>query len=286
MVIKRGGFYWGGWAQSLQTGAYQIDIGLWKLNFDGSTGWTRALGKPGSAEHQDGHFVVDDSFIYAAGLWNGGGLANLYNGHSFLGKFSRKDGKLIDSTLFGDQSPAFLDIENALGMVSDGTYLYITGYGTPVTANDWQVFTAKFDKDLNQLWYTTWGGDGTETARGIAVNKGIVYVAGLTQSQQHSKGGKADGLLLQYDTAGKLLSYQTWGDTLEDSFRDIVINEDGIYLSGTSENTNPGGKKTAFLLKMNQPVSNPRLIRSFKVRESVVAGKGVEGGVALGCSGS
>ena len=35
-----------------------------------------------SAEHQDGHFVVDDTNIYAAGLWGGGGIANLYNGHS------------------------------------------------------------------------------------------------------------------------------------------------------------------------------------------------------------
>lgn len=122
------GIYCGGWAQELQSGPFQTDIGLWKLDYSGNTIWTNYFGQLNSAEHQDGHFVVDDEHIFAAGLWNGTGFGNLYNGHSFLGKFSKTNGSLVDSVLFGPQSDQFLDIENALGMTTDGEYLYITGY--------------------------------------------------------------------------------------------------------------------------------------------------------------
>jgi len=114
LEIRADGIYCGGWAQELESGNFETDIGLWKLDEDGNTIWTNYLGQPTTAEHQDGHFVVDDNYIYAAGLWKGDGLANLYNGHAFLGKFSKNDGSLVDSTLFGQQSDALLDIENAL----------------------------------------------------------------------------------------------------------------------------------------------------------------------------
>src|SRR5690606_26746080 len=116
-----------------------------------------------------------ENYIYAAGLWGGTGIANLYDGNAFLGKFSKADGSFVDSTLFGNQSSIFINAENALGMTSDGTYLYITGYTTP-TANNWQMFTAKFDKNMNPLWYHHWGGSNTESARAIAVANGYVFV--------------------------------------------------------------------------------------------------------------
>lgn len=252
LVIKNDGIYCGGWAQSLQSGSYQSEIGLWKLAFNGNTIWTNSFGKLNSAEHQDGHFVVDNNHIYAAGLWGGSGIANLYNGHSFLGKFSKTTGNFVDSTLFGHQSNNFLDIENALGMTSDGTYLYVTGYTTPPSGKGWQIFIAKFDKNLTQLWFKEWGSSGTESARGIAVHNGIIYIAGLTESSPYVVGGgKSDALLLRYDTAGTFISYNTWGDYNNNAFRDIVVNSQGIYLTGSSQDTAvAGADKEAFLIKV------------------------------------
>ena len=248
LELKDDGIYCGGWAQQLQSGPFQSDIGLWKLDYDGNTIWTNYLGQENSAEHQDGHFVVDEDGIYVAGLWNGRGAANLYNGHSFLGRFSREDGTLIDSILFGPQSESFLDIENALGMTSDGTHLYVTGYSTPVSANDWQIYIAKFDKSLNQIWYIDWGGSGTETARAISVKDDFIYVAGLTESEEIIGTDKRDGVLLKLDTDGNNLQSYIWGDNDIQTFHDISVTESDVFITGTTEVGQEGGEKRAFLI--------------------------------------
>lgn len=234
LEIREDGIYCGGWAHGNKDGIYFPDIGLWKLDFQGNTEWKTHFGTEENGEHQDGHFVVDDEYIYCAGLWGGTGTGNIHNGYSFLGKFDRHDGSFVDSTLFGDQSNSFNDIENALGMTSDGEYLYVTGYATPDSLDNWQIFTAKFDKDLNLHWMRDWGGSGNESARTIVVNDGIVYIAGLTLSPELSSGGQADAVLITYDTAGYFLNYQTWGDENDNSFRDMVVTADALYLSGTS----------------------------------------------------
>lgn len=253
LAFKSDGIYGGGWAHDNEPGIFFADVGLWKLDYDGNTEWTNAFGETGTAEHQDGHFVVDEQYIYTAGLWEGSGLLNLYNGHAFLGKFDRQDGSLVDSTLFGPQSDNALDIENALGMTTDGEFLYITGYSTPVSADNWQLFVAKFDKELNQIWWRDWGAEGTETARGIRVINDVIYIAGLTESPSLSAGG-IDGLLLQYTVEGDFISYQTWGDEQDNTFRDIVIDQSNIYLAGT--NTSQTDSHSAFLLKLEGQVTS------------------------------
>lgn len=254
LEIMSDGIYCGGWAQAIESGNFQIDIGLWKVDYNGNTIWTNYFGQAGTAEHQDGHFVVDDNHIFAAGLWGGTGIFNAYNGHSFLGKFSKNDGSYIDSVLFGHQSNNFADAENALGMTSDGTHLYVTGYTTPSIANDWQIFTVKYDKNFNQQWYTHWGGSGTESARAIAVADGYIFVAGQTLSSEYSSDDKADAVLLVYDTSGNFINYKTWGNPGTDEvFRDIVISGNDIYLSGTiGTNINVGDTDSAFVMKVNK----------------------------------
>ena len=84
LELKNDGIYCGGWAHELESGSLNADMGFWKLDYSGNTIWTNYLGKPGSAEHQDGHFVVDDNYIFAAGLWNGVGLFHMYNGNGIL----------------------------------------------------------------------------------------------------------------------------------------------------------------------------------------------------------
>ncbi|MFK8038133.1 MAG: T9SS type A sorting domain-containing protein [Crocinitomicaceae bacterium] len=250
LALKDDGIYCGGWAHELESGTFNADMGFWKLDYSGNTIWTNYLGQTGSAEHQDGHFVVDDNYIFAAGLWNGSGAFNLYNGHSIVGRFDKSNGAMVDTTLFGPQSNNFLDIENALGMTSSGDFLYITGYTTPIAANDWQIFVAKYDKNLNQIWYTDWGGTDAESARGITVVDDVIYVAGLSSSPSIISGGLRDAVLLRLDTSGNVLSYETWGDANENSFRDIYVDNNAIYLSGTSEIDTTTDQKSAFLLKV------------------------------------
>ncbi len=256
LEIMPDGIYCGGWSQEFNGSPYQNEIGLWKLDFDGNTEWTNYLGVDGTSEHQDGHFVVDEDRIYAAGLWGGSGLFNLYNGHAFLGSFSKSNGTLIDSTLFGTQSTAINDIENALGMASDGDYLYITGYSTPRSVNDWQIFVAKFDKQLNQIWYTDWGGSGSESARAIDVEDGIIYIAGLTESPEIMIGGDSDGVFLTMDTSGNVLDYKIYGGAEHESFQDIKVSDGNVYFTGTIRTRNPETKRSMLLALEDNTNSN------------------------------
>lgn len=244
LEIRNDGIYCGGWAQAITTGNYKVDVGLLKLDFNGDTIWKNYFGQANMGEHQDGHFVVDNDNIFAAGLWGGTSLSNFYNGWGFLGKFSKTNGSFVDSTLFGYQSNNFGDLENALGMTTDGTYLYVTGYTSPTT-NNMQIMIAKFDKNLNLLWNQNWGGSNAESARGIAVSNGMIFIAGTTKSYSNNPRVNQDAVLLAYDTSGNFLSYKTWGDSLTDEFRDIAIYGNNIYLSGTSS----GNNDTAFIIK-------------------------------------
>jgi hypothetical protein len=262
LVIEDDAIYCGGWAHELESGIYNTDIGLWKLDLDGNTIWSNHFGQIGSAEHQDGHFVVDDNYIYAGGLWDGTGAANLYNGSSFVGRFSKTDGSFVDSTLFGHQSNNFLDVENELGMATDGEFLYMTGYSTPPGLDNWQLYIAKFDKDLNQLWYVDWGGEGTESARGIAVKDGIIYISGVTESETIVSGGERDGVLVRVDTSGNILSYHTWGNSDKNEFRDIVVDDNGVYIAGTTELASNSTRGTGFIMKIDGTVGVDETIKT------------------------
>ena len=252
------GIICGGWAQELQSTPFQSEMGLWKLDYEGNTIWTNFLGKENSAEHIDGHFVVDNDNIFAAGLWGGTSISNLYNGYAFLGKFSKSDGSLIDSTLFGNKTNAFLDIENALGMTSDGEFLYITGYATPTSPDNWQLFLAKYDKQMNQIWYVDWGGSGSESARGIKYYNGAIYIAGLTESEEFiSSNVERMGVLMSFDTDGNLLNYNLWGQDQKINFHDLDIHDNQIYVTGTSH---IGTVKKGFLFATDEITSSTKKV--------------------------
>ncbi|MBL7825620.1 MAG: hypothetical protein JNJ57_03245, partial [Saprospiraceae bacterium] len=227
------GIYLGGWGGEAGAGIYDTDLSLRKVDFQGNTLWAKTYGMPATAEHQDGHFVVDDNFIFAAGLWGGDGIANLHEGRAFLGKFSKTDGALIDSVLFG-ASGFWLNWENCWGMTGDEENLYLTGVSTPV-AGDNQIFIACFSKNLEIQWITHWGGSGTETARAIAVNNGRVYVGGASNSANVATGGAYDAVLIVVDAlTGALRSARVWGDARDNEFRDLFAADDAVYLSAAS----------------------------------------------------
>jgi len=237
-----------GWAQTAGS-AYQIEMGFMKITHDmSSVIWQNTFGQPNTAEHQDGHIYIDSDTIYACGMWGGTGIANLYDGSALLTKFNLNGATFIDSTLFGNSSMAYLNLENALGMTSDGNKLYVTGY-TTIAANDAQIFVACFDKNLNMLWIHDWGGSNFESARSIQVSNGFVYVGGQSNSTSVSSTGY-DGVLLKYDTAGNFISYKKYSTPGNDEIRDMKIDGNDIYLSGSSSLSDTTNQtEIAFLVK-------------------------------------
>ncbi len=264
IVLQTDGIYCGGWAQELSSVSdTESDIGLWKLDYDGNTSWTNAFGQTNSRDVQNGHFVVDDEHIFSAGLWGGTNTINR-NGYAFLGKFSTADGSFIDSTLFGFQSDDFFDLEQALGMATDGEFLYLTGVTTPTEAIDQQIFVAKYDKDLNPIWFMDWGGEGHESARGIAIHNDIIFVAGFSSSPEIVGNEDRDGLLLALDLDGNPLEHYIWGNTNSNSFFNLRVNDERIYLTGTNIVDDFLGDRNAMLIAFDNPMLSTNVTESEK----------------------
>lgn len=247
--------YCSGWAQ-VTPGVGNYEMGFLKLNYSLEVQEQKTFGNlsAGSAEHQDGHIVLDNSNIFAAGLWNGHtGINNLADGRCLLGKFDL-NWNYIDTVLFGPSLSAPFDLENALGAASDGNSIYVTGYSCPVSPTDMQIIIARFDKNLNPKWITYFGGPGAESARGITYYNGSIYVCGATNSPAYATEGGYDALLLRLDTAtGTQIDYYIWGDSRDNEFRDLVIHTNNLYISGTTgTNMFSGGTSDeAFLIKIN-----------------------------------
>ena len=255
IAIEADGIILTGWSAGDGT---EIDVILMKIGFDGNVIWqTRWGGMSAKDDHQDGHIVVDDSMIYVSGLYDGSPSLG-WDGRALLAKFDKTDGTFVDSVTYGRQDQWF-NAENALGMASDGTYLYTTGY-TTTSANNWDIFVAKFDKDLNNIWHTTWGGLDTESARAITVaDDGSIYIGGNTDSFGN---GKIDMALLKFNPAGTLEWYKTWGDLQDDQILDIYLDDHNLYLTGKTQSFHPTQKWEAILLQvdLDKIVSNTEII--------------------------
>lgn len=248
--IESDGIILTGWSVGDGT---EVDLLLMKIDFDGNIIWQNTWGSmTANDDHQDGHIVVDDSFIYISGLYNGSPLLG-WEGLALLAKFDKTDGSLVDSLTYGRQDQ-WVNAENALGMTTDGTYLYTTGY-TTTSVNNWDIFVAKFDKDFNEIWYTTWGGEEAgESARSIAVHEdGSIYVGANTESYGN---GEMDMALLKFDPSGTLEWYKTWGDIADDQILDVHLRNNALYLTGKSNSFHESNKWEATLLKVNLDIYN------------------------------
>ncbi|MFQ5568364.1 MAG: T9SS type A sorting domain-containing protein [Rhodothermales bacterium] len=228
LVVEPDGIYITGWTDS---GATNLDVALLKLDLQGELLWSNPWGTD-LTEHQDGHSVVDSSFIYIAGVYRGGlnlfFFAQGFDGEALVAKFSKADGSYVDHISFGVDDP-WVDLENALGMASDGEFLYVVGITTVAEGNN-DIFLHKYDKALNRIWATTWSTEATESARAIALgDDGTIYVGGNTDGA--GEGG-LDVALLAFTNDGDFINAQTWGGTDGDHALDILVRDGFIYLTG------------------------------------------------------
>ncbi len=246
LVIEPDGIYVTGWATGATT---DWDAGLVKFGLNGAILWDTTWGGA-KADHIDGRCVVDDSYIYSGGLFGGDTGAVIFlkglNGQSMVAKFRKSDGGYVNHVTYGHEG-VWPNLENALGMASDGQYLYVVG-ATTIANADHQLLLRKYDKDLNLVWSTEWGGPQTEAARAIAVGAdGNIYVASNTNS---IGAGGHDVALLKFSRDGNLLAAQTWGGAQDDYPLDLLVKGNAIFITGRTNSFNANGKNDAFLIKV------------------------------------
>ena len=159
--------------------------------------------------------------------------------------------------------------------VDSSDNIYITGtslgtnvYGANVTSgtND-DIFVAKLNSSGEVQWVYTAGGTGRDRGRKIALDSsGNIYVVGYYRNVVDFGGGDVtsngnwDAFLLKLNNSGTFQWVKSFGDTLNDLGRDVVVDSnDNVYMLGDFRGTvtfaGIGGltatQADMFLLKVN-----------------------------------
>ncbi len=139
-------------------------------------------------------------------------------------------------------------------MIYNG-FIYIVGCtGNNGVVESRDAFLLKYDTDGTLIWEKYWGGDEWDSANGITVENGYIYVAGRTES---FGSGDADTVLLKYDTDGALIWEDYWGGSDSDVAEDVTAYNGNIYVVGWTYSYGIGSRD-AFILKYDPDGSLPQ----------------------------
>jgi hypothetical protein len=236
LVVDGDSLFVSGWTTGQATGN---DVGLLKLTRDGQLVWESTWGTS-QWDQGDGQLVVDADSIFVAGRYKAQNI--ILGGEGLLVRFSKATGEYQEHTAWG--GPVGTD---ALGLTSDGTFLYAVGL-TVDEGHGGQIFVRKYDKQLNLIWASLWGGAKSESARAIAVDsEGFIVVAGESASEG---AGGLDLVLLRFDPDGRLVWSRQWGGPENEGALGLVLNGDSGYIAASTRSFG-AGQDDAVLLKVD-----------------------------------
>lgn len=236
LVVQPEGIYLTGWTKGQNT---DEDFLIHKITLNGQYVWTNSWDYASQFDGANGHMVMDDTAIYAAGH------TNLLAGS--LVSFDRADGSYNWDVTW---HPTANDEVLGLNMSSD-SMLYTVGYYSQASS---QTCVKKFDRSGNLQWTRNWGGAGTEDSRSLVVDgDSMVYIVGTTTS--YGNGG-SDIFVLKYTSAGTLIDSIIWGGAYDEVAKDVVMFGDHLYITGETQSfgnglTNGDHRTDGILLKIN-----------------------------------
>lgn len=111
----------------------------------------------------------------------------------------------------------------------------------------------KFDSNGNLLWQHTWGGGGSETATGLAIDSsGNIYLTGYTSAFEAAGGRGFQLVLLKFSASGNLLFERIYGGTLNEFGTSVALDSAGnVYVTGFGQSAGIAGSFDVLLLKFD-----------------------------------
>ncbi len=123
------------------------------------------------------------------------------------------------------------------------------------------IYLAKYDLDGNLLFEALIGGENDDSAFGLVVQQGVMYVLGETWSQQFpgapGNAGEDDALVLSVAADGSQVQWaRRIGGSDQDSGRAIALQGSSLYLTGISWSSDlvagaAKGNADAFLARLD-----------------------------------
>ncbi len=233
-----GNVYQVGRTESFASGS---DAFIVKWAPEGTQIWNRTWGRPGLPLPDYAADVVLDSngnlFICGGTVSQGEGMFD-----AFIAKYDSSGTQQWNLTWGGSNDDTAMQI-----VIDSSGNIIIGGYTRSYSVADYDTCVVKYDSSGIQVWNRTWGGMGDDEAVAIKADAdGNIYLAGETNS--FGSGGY-DGLLVKYDQNGVQLWNRTLGGTLNEIWRDIMVDsQKNLYIVGTSGSYGAGGTDCLFTM--------------------------------------
>lgn len=220
-------------------GAGGGDAFIAKYNSSGDYLWNRTWG--GESLDAASGLAVDPNTgdIFLAGYTYSYGAGS---GDAFIVKYNSDGNQIFNGTWGGNGDDAAYSC--ALDVIQSS--LYVVGLTPSFGVGGQDAFVVKYDLNGTRLWNCTWGGSLDDRAWEVDFDAyGSVFIAGDTQS---FGAGDFDGLIVKFNTNGTQMWNATWGGLNADFIKDIVINDNFLYIAGCTGSIGAGGND-AFLSK-------------------------------------
>jgi hypothetical protein len=227
----------------------------------GEFGWARSFsGNEDASGYAAGFDPVGN--VYVAGSFSGQVTFNALEGKDKFTAYGLRDGFITKLTTAGTYvwtaivGGAAVDEVTAMAVEPTGI-IYITGYFGSVFDLDpgattenvtafgiSDVFLVKLNPSGQKVWGKTIGGAGKEQAYAVAVNDlGEVAIGGTFEqsfdfdsssaSDVHISGGKTDGFVTRYTSAGVYRWTRVFGGTGDDQVNGLAFDtESNLYVAG------------------------------------------------------
>ncbi|OQP60556.1 hypothetical protein A3860_32590 [Niastella vici] len=240
---------------------YQGDAWIVKLNSNGDTIWTRALG----GANYDGAFSAvatsDGGYVVAAETHsNKSGYVGTNHGGSDWWIIKLKNNgdtawtKLIGTTI--DEYPT------SIAITPDGGFA-VCGYSIDLNGNQ-DVMVAKLNSSGNVVWQKKLGGTGDDSGNTLAVSsEGSILIAGTTESNNSGDVGASHGMddawVIKLNSNGDKVWTKLLGGIKDDWASSIKSTSDGgCLIAGTTSNSENGdvtgknhGNNDVWIVKLN-----------------------------------
>ncbi|MGA1824414.1 MAG: SBBP repeat-containing protein [bacterium] len=171
----------------------------------------------------------------------------------FLSKFTKQGFHIWTEWLGGNQSDtgvglSFDSNENiyVLGKTDSDNFPITPGVYQMVFGGNSDGFLAKFNSDGKLLWSTYIGGNDRDYATDINVDTmDNIYVVGYTKSTyipgpagyNTNHAGQYDGLILKFDSDGRLLWYTYLGTSEDEYMYSLLVDGKDLYVAGTTSSS-------------------------------------------------